>query len=217
MLYNKYIKKWKVDFCLSSSVNNFGLKLEEDDAHSIEQNNLLFNGFNDEEEIKYLGDEYIFNLVVNLCMRKGHKKLAFNMVKDSFSLVRSFFWIKSFFFIRLILVKSEAVFNLQRYFLGKREKIIPRFIHEKQKIRYILRMLIKYAKLLQKEYKYFNVSFIYALIEYSKLNNVLNVANKEENELAEMNKYFLFGKNKKRKRKVRLFRKINDWKNLLNN
>ncbi len=119
-----------------------------------------------------------------------------------------------FFFIKLIIVKSEAVFTLQRYFLGKREKVIPRFINEKKKLRYVLRMLIKYAKTLQKEYKYFNISLVHAIMEYSKPSNVLSLLNKEENELAETNKFFLFKKNKKNK-KVRLFRKINHWKKLI--
>ncbi|MFN3996063.1 MAG: hypothetical protein ACK4GR_06015, partial [bacterium] len=63
-------------------------------------------------------------------------------------------------------------------------------------------------------YKYFNIALVHAILEYSKPNNILSLVNKEENELAETNKFFLFKKNKKKK-KIRLFRKINHWKKLI--
>ncbi len=211
MLYQLYKKQWNSKLNLCLNINLFGLKIKNKNKKNI--NLILEEDFNNSYYNKFTNKE-IFNLLVNLCMRKGHKKLAFKMIKNTFSLLRTFFWMESFFFIKLIIVKSEAVFTLQRYFLGKREKVIPRFINEKKKLRYVLRMLIKYAKTLQKEYKYFNISLVHAIMEYSKPSNVLSLLNKEENELAETNKFFLFKKNKKNK-KVRLFRKINHWKKLI--
>lgn len=211
MLYNLYKKKWYDKLDLYINIIGFDLK--------IEKINKIHNSFNiyDNQNtitIDKIKNKDILNLLINLSMRRGYKKLASKVVKNAFLLLKKFFWTELFFFIRLILIKSEAVFTLQRYFLGKREKVIPRFINEKKKIKYVLRILIKHARILQKEYKYFSISLVHAILDYSKANNPLIIANRQDNELAETNKYFLFKRNKKKK-KVRLFRKINHWKKLI--
>lgn len=156
-------------------------------------------------------DKEIFNLLVKLCIKKGNRKLALRMIKKSFLLIREFFWINAFFLLRLILIKSESVFILQKYKLGKREKVIPRFIPFDKKMKYVFRMLVKHAINMQKEYKFFYISLAHTIVEFSMPGNILERINKEENELAEANKFLLYKKKKKR-RKVRLFRKINHWK-----
>lgn len=182
-----------------------------------EKINFLVNNVNETNNINVKkftnmnSNREIFNLLVNLCIKKGNKKLALKMIKKSFLLIREFFWINIFLLLRLILIKSESVFILQRYKLGKREKVIPRFIPFGKKMKYVFRMLVKHATNMQKEYKYFYVSLAYSIIEFSMPGNILEKVNKQENELAEANKFFLYKKKKKR-RKIRLFRKINNWK-----
>lgn len=195
----------------------FGMKVfsfseEEEKINYLVANiNENYNSFHISKSSSISSNKEIFNLLVNLCIKKGNKKLALKMIKKSFLLIREFFWINVFLLLRLILIKSESVFILQRYKLGKREKIIPRFIPFGKKMKYVFRMLVKHAVNVQKEYKYFYISLAYSIIEFSMPGNMLEKVNRQENELAEANKFFLYKKKKKR-RKVRLFRKINDWK-----
>lgn len=156
-------------------------------------------------------NRYILNLLVNLCMRKGNKNLAYRNVKKTFSLLRKFFWLNAMLLVRLILVQSESLFIIEKYSIGKKEKIIPRFIPFYKKTRFVLRMLVKYARDTQKDYKYFYISLANAIIEYSLPNNILIQKNREDNQSAELNKFFLLKKKKKR-RKMRLFKKIDNWK-----
>lgn len=176
---------------------------------------LINNEVGDGDSLDYIivkdRNRYIFNLLVNLCMRKGNKDLAYRNVKKSFVLLRKFFWLNAMLFIRLILVQSESLFIIQKYSIGKREKVIPRFIPFEKKTKFVLRMLVKHARFNQKDYKYFYISLANAIIEYSLPNNILMDKNREDNQLAESNKFFLI-KKKKRKRKMRLFRKIDHWK-----
>ena len=214
---DKYKKKIKKSIHLTDKIANsyFGMKifsfLEE-----REKINDLLNIVNevDNTNSKYLieinNNKKIFNLLVNLCIKKGNKKLALKMVKKSVLLIREFFWINVFFLLRLILIKSESVFILQRYKLGKRERVIPRFIPFGKKMKYVFRILVKHAIYMQKEYKFFYISLAHAIIEFSIPGNFLEKVNKEENELSEMNKFFLYKKKKKHKR-TKLFRKISHW------
>lgn len=179
------------------------------------QNSLLGIEEKDINNVNYIEiknrNKEIIDLLVNLCMRKGNKKLAYNNVKKTFLLLRKFFWLNAMLLIRLILVQSESLFIIQKFSLGKREKIIPRFIPFQKKTKFVLRMLVDHARNTQKDYRYFYISLANTIIEYSLPNNVLIQKNREENQLAELNKFFLI-KKKKKKKKVRLFRKIDNWK-----
>ena len=57
-------------------------------------------------------------------------------------------------------------------------------------------MLVKHALNMQKEYKFFYISLAHTIVEFSMPGNILERINKEENELAEANKYLLYKKKK---------------------
>lgn len=225
-LLNIYLERFykRIEFCNIFYFFNIKVKCNNKIIKSIYKSkniNLFDDQYkydlinNEEDNNNYIlvknRNKYIFNLLVNLCMRKGNKDLAYRNVKKTFVLLRRFFWINAMVFIKSILVQSESLFVIQKYSIGKREKVIPRFIHFEKKTRFVLRMLVKHAHITQKEYKYFYISLANAIIEYSLPNNILIMKNREDNELAELNKFFLFKKKKKR-RKMRLFRKIDHWK-----
>lgn len=214
----------KIEFC--NKFNFFSMKMDMDkklfetksvDIFNKKVSNLFEDDFsynsvlNDNNIMIKNKDREIFNLLVNLCMKKGNKKLAYKNVKNTFCLLRKFYWLNASMLLRLILSQSESLFVIQKFSLGKKDKIIPRFIPFEKKTKYVLRMLVNYAQTTSKDYKYFYQSLANAIVEYSVPNNELTIKNKEDNQLAELNKFFLT-KKKKNKRRLRLFRKINHWK-----
>ncbi len=99
MLYQLYKKQWNSKLNLCLNINLFGLKIKNKNKKNI--NLILEEDFNNSYYNKFTNKE-IFNLLVNLCMRKGHKKLAFKMIKNTFSLLCTFFWMESFFLLNLL-------------------------------------------------------------------------------------------------------------------
>ena len=105
--------------------NYFGMKIINNVEKKNKVNYLLeynVNLINDNVLKLFNSDKLIFDLLVKLCIKKGNRKLALKMIKKSFLLIREFFWINAFFLLRLILIKSESVFILQKYKLGRERK-----------------------------------------------------------------------------------------------
>jgi ribosomal protein S7 len=156
---------------------------------------------------------FIFSLFTNLCTRKGKKQKAVLNVIKCFRFLRSFFWINALALLQLIVIRSESLFTLQRYMRGKREVIIPRFISFRKKTRVVLRMVVRYARETQRQYRYFYLSLAHAILEYSVPENTLFKKNIEDNQLARANRYRLFRKRKRKRKKVRLLRMVRHWRN----
>ncbi len=164
--------------------------------------NLNYNFLIDKECIDIKNDminlkeEYVLNKLVNLCMRKGNKKLAYKNVKNAIIAIRVFYNINPIHLLKIAVLKLEPVIKLNRFTIGNKEKIIPRLINIKKRMYYSLNIIFNFALKNKNNYKYFYLSLADSIIEYSVLNNTVIEKNKEVNELAELNKYNLYKKKK---------------------
>jgi ribosomal protein S7 len=152
----------------------------------------------------------VVNKLIKFCMRKGKRKLAEKKVRDCFMLIRKYYWISPLVLLKVAILKSEPLLKLYRYMIGNKERIIPRLISTERRKNEILKIIVQTAIKNKKNYEYFYISLANSIIEFTKGANFMIKKNEEENELAELNKYILY-KKKKRRRKIKLIRKIKDW------
>jgi hypothetical protein len=93
----------------------------------------------EKERIDLYYDNDLFNIfdkLVCLCIKKGKKQVALWNVIKSFQLIREFFWIEPLSLVKMAVIQTEPFLKLNRYQLGKKEKIIPRILPLKKRLYY---------------------------------------------------------------------------------
>lgn len=168
-----------------------------------------------------INDHYLFNKFVSLCIKKGKSKIAYRNVLNSFLLIKQYFKINAFILLKIAIKQIEPFIILRK--IGKKERIYPRILPIKTRINNALYIIVKQALKNSKTYKYFYISLANSIIENSIISeeNIYNIKNKQDIEIAEMNKRSIkFNKrgSKKiigkirRKERFKLFKKIKIWK-----
>jgi ribosomal protein S7 len=177
-------------------------------------NNKLLNelnniGYNDTDLNNILNNNNKKNLnkLINICTKKGKKKIAFNIVIKALLLIKHYFFINPFNLLNLAIKKTEHMVKIQILKKKSRQKIIPRLLFLEQRRNLSLRIIVNNAKKNILNYRYLYISLANSIIYYALINLNYNTDNviksiHEMNESAFLNKFLMFKKKKRKKFKI---------------
>lgn len=167
-----------------------------------------------------LEENYLFNKLVSLCVKKGKKKMAYKQVNNAFLIIKQFFRYNPIYILKIAILQIEPFIFLHKIPMGNKEIIYPRILPIKTRIHNSLNIIVKQAFNMKNNYRKFYISLAYSILENSMLGNVYQKKVKENIEIAELNKKNI--KHKKRGQKIipqikwrnrfKLFKKIKKWK-----
>lgn len=166
-------------------------------------------------------DFYLFNKIVGICTKKGKKQMAFLQVINALKIIKQFFRINPFYFLKISVLQIEPFIFLHKIPKGNKETIYPRILPTQTRIHNSLYLIVKQAYNNNKSFKSFSHSLAYSIIDNSMPENIYKKKVKDIIEIAELNKRNIKLKRKgikklitkiRRKERFKLFRKIKVWK-----
>lgn len=142
---------------------------------------------------------------LNFLMKKGNKSKALKLLESCMLLLRKHLYINMLLIIKVIIIKANSVMYLKKYFLGRKEKLVPKLVSLEKKNINILRNITKEISNIHKSDKK-NILLVSLLDHFfDKSSNFSN--NSFINEQARINKFEFLRDFKRRKRKYRIFRR----------
>lgn len=163
-------------------------------------------------------DNYLFDKLVGLCTKKGNRNMANLQVLKAFDLIKQFFRIKAFIFLKKAVLQVQTFIFLNKIPRGRKIRIFPRILPIKTRIFNALRIIAKEAFENSRSYKFFYISLASSIIENSMPNNKYQQRTRDTTALAELNKRSIKVIKKsarklttkiKRRERFKLFKKIN--------
>ena len=160
---------------------------------------ILLNRFDNEMiRLSLLDNTYLFNKLVNLCTKKGKKKIAYLQVLSAFNLIKEWFMVSPSLLLKKAVLQIQTFIYLHQIPRGKKIRYFPRILPIKTRIHNALYKIVKQAFNEKKMYTNFHEALAHIIIKNSMFDDKYRNETKEITKKASENKRSI--KNVKKKK-----------------